>query len=257
MRKYQVFCMLAVLLAVFSFQAAAQNTTQPVRSDNAVVPNVAGGPILLAGDVALFQDQAPWGSTQNQSILTARGVTFDVLPSSQMATADLSQYAKVVMVSQQPDGFWTTLETNRALFEDYVNAGGILEMHVANYGGSSVERVTLPFGIRASATFCSNRVVVVDDTDPVVTTPNAITSAELQNWNCSSHGSLIGVEDAGLNVVINSAEGTPGPATAEGAVGDGLVIVTYQPIEFTGVPATRRLNENLLCLGLSGFGTCP
>jgi hypothetical protein len=97
----------------------------------------------------------------------------------------------------------------------------------------------------------------VDPSDPLLNTPNAIRLSELQNWPCSSHGALIGVEEVGLNIVTNSLEGPRGPATAEGVVGAGTLAVTYSPIEYQGKPDTRRFNENLLCFGLSGMGTCP
>ncbi len=128
------------------------------------------------------------------------------------------------------------LEANRGRFEDYVNGGGFLEMHLANVGGSAVERTTLPFNLHVTPVFCSNTVSV--------NTPNAITSGELQGWNCSSHGALIGVDALGLNVVINNLEGPQGPASAEGVagIGAGHLVVTDSPIEYTGTPNTRRYN---------------
>jgi hypothetical protein len=235
--------------------AGLQGTTQSITVDQDLVVDFALDPI----PVALIQDQSPWGSTQNESILNARGLSYQIIGSDQMATVDLTQFRKVVLVSQQPDIYYTRLEASRARFEDYVNGNGTLEMHVANFGGSQVERITLPFGLRASPTFCSNTVTIVDPTDPLLNTPNAITSSELQNWNCSSHGALIGVGALGLNVVVNNSDGPQGPATAEGGAGtsNGTVVITYSPIEYTGNPNTRRFNENLLCFGLSGTGTCP
>jgi hypothetical protein len=235
--------------------AGLQGTTQSITVDQDLVVDFALDPI----PVALIQDQSPWGSTQNESILTARGISFQIITSDRMADVDLSQFRKVVLVSQQPDIYYTRLEASRGRFEDYVNGNGTLEMHVANFGGSQVERTTLPFGLRASATFCSNTVTIVDPTDPLLNSPNAITSSELQSWNCSSHGALIGVDALGLNVVVNNSEGPQGPATAEGGAGtsNGKVVITYSPIEYTGVSNTRRFNENLLCFSLSGVGTCP
>jgi hypothetical protein len=119
-----------------------------------------------------------------------------------MGDLDLTQFRKVILVSQQPDPFFTQVEANRARFEDYVNGDGILEMHLANFGGSQAERTTFPFGLRVTPVFCSNTVSIADPNDPIVTTPNAITSSELQNWNCSSHGAIIGAEGLGLNTVI-------------------------------------------------------
>jgi len=67
------------------------------------------------------------------------------------------------------------------------------------------------------------------------------------------------VEGLGLNIVVRSLDGPQGPSTAEGPAGtsNGTLVVTDLPVEYTGSPNTRRFNENLLCFGLSGVGTCP
>jgi hypothetical protein len=251
--KLRIICLGTTVFTALSLQVYAQNSTQPPsnnKSPQESFPN--GAPI-----VALFEDNLPWGSGQNESILTTDGITFQVFPSSQMGTVDLTQFVKVVLVSQQPDLFYTRLEANDGVFEDYVNGGGILEMHLANGGGSQVERALLPFGLRVTQTFCSNTVSVVDPTDPLLNTPNAITEAQLQGWNCSAHGALIGVDALGLNVVVNNVDGPQGPASAEGPVGAGIVAVTYSPVEWPGTPNTRLYNENILCFALSGYGNCP
>lgn len=262
MRKLLAFWLIAVFVTVLSLVVYAQSSAEPADYSNAPVEgsNLGAEGTAL---VALFQDQAPWGSNQNQSILTARNIGFQVVPSSQMDTIDLSQFPKIVIVSQQPDQFWTRLEANRDRFEEYARNGGVLEMHLANFEGSAVEKVTLPFGLQVTPTFCSNQVAIEDDTDVLVTHPNAIPSTELQNWNCSSHGAIMGIENLiGPSVTVTNAQGPEGPATIgayaakgdEGPVGD--VVVTYQPVEFMGA-STRRFNENLLCFRLEGKGTCP
>ncbi len=251
MRQLRITCLVTSVLTALSMEVYAQNSTQPANYNNPPqVSSPDGVPV-----VAMFEDNLPWGSGQNESILAARGITFQVLPSSQMGTVDLTQFVKVVLVSQQPDLYYTRLQTNDAVFEDYVNGGGILEMHLANPGGQ-VEQTLLPFGLRVTPTYCSNTVSIVDPSDPLLTTPNAITSSELQGWNCSAHGALIGVDVLGLNVVVNNVEGPQGPASAEGPVGAGVVVVTYSPVEWPNA-TTRRYNENLLCSFLSGYGTCP
>jgi hypothetical protein len=255
-----MYAFLMVPDATYNIRATAAGllpNTQSVTVDQDVTVNFALDPAGIA--VALFEDQAPWGSNQDESILNARGISFQTFGSSQMGDLDLSPFRKVVLVSQQPDQFYMRLVAARARFEDYVNGGGLLEMHVANFGGSLVEQITLPFGLRVTPTFCGNTVSIVDPSDPLINTPNSITSSELQNWNCSTHGSLIGVEDLGLNVVVRALEGPQGPSTAEGPAGssNGTLVITYSPVEYMGNPNTRRFNENLLCFGLSGVGTCP
>jgi hypothetical protein len=256
MRQLRIICLVTSVFTALSLQAYAQNSTQPANynkpSESDVSPQ--GHPV-----VALFQDGSPWGSGQNESILTARGISFQIYPSSRMADLDLTQFRKVILVSQQPDPFFTQVEANRSRFEDYVNQDGILEMHLANFGGSQAERTTFPFGIRVTPVFCSNSVSIADPSNPIVTMPNAITSGELQNWNCSSHGAILGADALGLTTVITNQEGPSGPATVEGPGGfcAGTLVVTDSPIEYMGSPNTRRFNENLLCFGLSGIGTCP
>jgi len=127
-------------------------------------------------------------------------------------------------------------------------------MHFANGGGSQVESALLPFGLRVTQTYCSNTVSIVDPTDPLV---NGMTEAQLQDWNCSAHGALIGVDALGLNVVVNNVDGPQGPASAEGPVGAGIVVVTYSPVEWPLNPNTRIYDGNMLCFALSGYGTCP
>lgn len=253
MRVVGIVSIWTCIFTALSLNVYAQNSTQPLNYSNPPQESSPDGVPI----VGMFQDQLPWGSNQNQTILTARGILFQVFPSSQMGTVDLTQFVKVILVSQQPDTYYTNLEANDAYFEDYVNGGGILEMHLANFSGSQVERTLLPFGLQVSTTFCSNTVSIVDPTDPLLTTPNGITSSELQNWNCSSHGALMGVDTLGLNVVVNNVEGPQGPSSAEGVVGLGTLAVTYSPVEYMGSPNTRRYNENLICFGLSGYGTCP
>lgn len=254
MKLHHVICLSAIVFTELSLQVYAQSSIEPANYNNPP-PEVSPDGTAV---VALFEDQAPWGSNQNENILTSRGVPFQTFPSTRMGDLDLTQFRKVVLVSQQPDDFYMRLQDFRGRFESYALGGGILEMHLANYFGGAVERVMLPFGIRASPGFCSNTVSIAGPTDPLVTTPNGITSSELQNWNCSAHGSLMGVVELGLNIVINSLEGPLGPATAEGvpACGAGPMVVTYSPVEWFN-PDTRRFNENLLCFGLGGVGTCP
>jgi hypothetical protein len=250
----RVICLSGIIFSALSLEVFAQNSTEPASYNNA--PSIAspdGAPV-----VALFQDQDPWGSNQNESILMARGVPFQIFPSTRMGDLDLTPFRKVVLVSQQPDDFYTRLEQFRSRFESYALGGGILEMHLANFFGGIVERVMLPFGIRITPGFCSNTVNIAAPSDPLITTPNGITSDELQNWNCSAHGSLMGVVELGLNIVVNTLEGPTGPSTAEGvpACGAGPMVVTDSPVEWVN-PNTRRFNENLLCFGLAGVGSCP
>src|SRR6266849_2222164 len=176
MKLHHFICLCAIVFTELSLQVYAQSSIEPANYNN-LPPEVSPDGTAV---VALFEDQAPWGSNQNENILTSRGVPFQTLPSTRMGDLDLTQFRKVVLVSQQPDDFYMRLQDFRGRFESYALGGGILEMHLANYFGGAVERVMLPFGIRASPGFCSNTVSIAGPTDPLVTTPNGITYSECQ-----------------------------------------------------------------------------
>lgn len=262
-RPLTLFLTLTLVLTLSLLTYAQVTSGDPVSYTNQPAQDSyfgMGAPPL----VALFQDQNPWGGTRNQEILTAKNISFQIVPSAQMESIDLSQFPKIVIASQQPDQFWMRLSDNRARFEDYARNGGVLEMHLANLQGSAVERVTLPFGIRVSPFSCVNRVSITRPEDVLLNRPFTITEAELQNWNCSSHGVLMGIENVvGATIIISNAEGPEGPTTVAGygAEADGGfvgdVVVTYQPVEWTGTMNNRRFHQNLLCFRLEGQGNCP
>src|SRR5690242_14890472 len=99
MRLLRIICLGTSVFTALSMQVHAQNSTQPANYSNPPQESSPDGVPV----VALFEDNLPWGSGQNESILTSNGITFQVFPSSQMGMVDLTQFVKVVLVSQQPD----------------------------------------------------------------------------------------------------------------------------------------------------------
>ena len=72
------------------------------------------------GSVALFIDSNPNDETLIQDILTAHSIPFTILGSSDMATANLASFDKVVIGGLQAYSFYTVLSANRARFDSYV-----------------------------------------------------------------------------------------------------------------------------------------
>lgn len=108
-----------------------------------VVSERAGAKALL------LQDVAPWGRSANEQVLTSNGISYDLLPSSMLAATDLSAYGLVIVPSEQPDAYYSTLVTQFALLDRWVAAGGVLECHAVQIAsGSGLMRVTLPGGMR-------------------------------------------------------------------------------------------------------------
>lgn len=138
--------------------------------------------------VALFKDADPWASAENEAILTFYGIPYAVFNSSHMGRVDLSWYSKVIIASDQPQSFYDAMNTSIWWFEDYVEDGGVLEIHAADNGWNYGSWVGLLPGRLQYIYYSSDLVDIVDPTHPVVRTPNPINDTELDYWGSSVHG---------------------------------------------------------------------
>lgn len=107
---------------------SSEPSASPARSVPAAPPGVSAQPLrwgllalaLACGSAApvqaqeaprvlLLQEVAPWGSTSNEQVLTAAGVSWQVLHPSQLRRRDLASYAVIVVASDQPQSFYDAL----------------------------------------------------------------------------------------------------------------------------------------------------
>jgi hypothetical protein len=188
-------------------------------------------PAALA-NVAIFQDANPWANTWNQDILTANGISWTIHDSCDMGVVDLSPYDKVIVASQQTDSFYSALETNRAWFEAYASAGGLLDLHLAAYYATQVEGKTYPGGFVSSdqETNESDDVTIVNSFHPVVNGPHPITDADLDGWYMSMHGWFLSPPAGAVEVIEDANSGNP--CTMELAFGSGRIFATLQTVEW-------------------------
>lgn len=214
--------------------AYAQNTT-----DNTLTTGLRESAAL-----ALFQDQLPWGSNRIQLLLTQHQIPFDVFPSARMGDPDLdlSNYGKVIIVSQQPAAFYQRLAANRDWFEAYVVNGGTLQLHLADRF-SEVERIPLPGGIRLGPLQPSERVEIFNPEHTLLTFPQVVPPEALQGWQPSTYGAILDVPEP-ADVVTASVEPEYAPATVVFPWGDGLILATRQPVEWLG--ASMSFLDNLI-----------
>jgi hypothetical protein len=197
------------------------------------------------GNAAIFQNSSPWGSTWNQDILAASGISYTIFGSADMGVVDLSPYDKVIISSVQGSSFYTALEANRVWFEGYVTAGGILDIHSCTLGSEPM----LPGGF-VFTYGSTNDVTIVDPCHPILTTPHLITDSDLDNWGASTHG-YFGVVPAGAYEIIEIASSGQ-PCAMELTFGAGRIFVTSQTIEFDG--ASYNYLENTILYELYGVG---
>jgi len=244
-------CMLLALVALLPAQAPAGNSDTPgvgtpvppkVYERNRVVPS---------SGVLIFHDREPGGDWTGgvlaaiQSVLEARGVGVTVLPSSEMGTADLTPFLKVITTSVQPVTFWNALEANRSRFEAYVEGGGVLELHLASFSSETNEGKVFPGGFVVNHHGNNyNSLKVEDPFHPVLRMPNAVTGEELQNWDYSAHGFFSTLPPAAGVIIREDETGNQNAVTAELPLGSGKILATVQPIEWD--KASARFRENMV-----------
>jgi len=199
-------------------------------------------PIRALTNVAIFQDQAPWGSTANESYLTANGIPYTIYDSADIGVVDLAPFDKVVISSQQPLAFYNVLSTNRAWFESYVTNGGRLEFHGATYFPSDDwSALPMPGGITIAPqtdTSADDFLTIVEVGHPLVTTPNPIDDAMIDNWGWSTHSYFT----APTSLEIIQEDEFTNPVLLEFSFGNGCIIATMMTLEFAAPP----LLENIL-----------
>ena len=196
--------------------------------------------IAITGPVAIFQDWDPWGYSSIGDILTAWGIDYDILSSSDIGPADLGQYEKVVIASDQPSGFMDIVYSNLDWFEDYAAQGGILEIHAAT--NSYWVNGMVPGG-PTYVQHGSDAVTIANPIHPVLFNPNLITDEELDNWNNAVHGYLNDIP-SGSDIILVAVPDYP--ALIEFRFGAGAIMVSTQTLEWAYGRDLSNILENIL-----------
>ena len=193
--------------------------------------------------VALFQNVYPWGHSSNEEALDMYDVPYVTLSSTDFGSANLSQYIKVIITSDQDQAFYDAMNTSRSWFEDYVRNGGVLEIHAADLGWHGGQWVgVLPGGLRWEA-HETNYVTIVNRTHPVVNTPNFIRESELNWWSWSAHGYFSDYPADSCVVVV---EDSGRPEYLEFRYGAGLIVASGQTLEWAYYRGYTFMLENSL-----------
>jgi hypothetical protein len=176
-----------------------------------------------SGQVAVFQDEYPWGYGSVQDILNANSISYSMFSSADIGNVDLSTYAKVIIPSYQPGGFYLAVANNRAWFESWIQAGGVFEIHGAE--GDAWDALTMPGGL-TKVYYGSNDLTIQDPGNPLV---QNVDSNEIDNWGASAHGYFTGW--GAPPTVIITEDTTGGPVLLEFGYGSGKVIATMMTVE--------------------------
>jgi len=217
----------------------------PVPGEDNIQNNIKSARVILSAVVvALFQNLYPWDYPSNEEALDHYGVPYVVFGAIDFGKVDLSVFTKVVIASDQDQSFYNAMDIYRWWFEDYVNNGGILEIHASDrgwHGGSWIG--LLPGGLGWTGQ-TSDYVRIVDFNHIVITTPNPISGAELYDWRASVHGYFSTYPADSHIVIIEEYSGQP--VYLEFKYGSGMIVASSQNLEWALKHRYSLILENSL-----------
>ncbi|MBI4701539.1 MAG: transglutaminase domain-containing protein [Deltaproteobacteria bacterium] len=79
-------------------------------------------------DIALVMDEVQWGSDVYAAALAERKLDAEVHAAAELAGLDLSQFDKIIIAADQSAAFYEKVAGARAALEQYVSAGGVLQL---------------------------------------------------------------------------------------------------------------------------------
>ncbi|MBO6576995.1 MAG: S8 family serine peptidase [Rhodothermales bacterium] len=189
-------------------------------------PDPVAGPDTdwIWGRLLLLKEDDPLGNPFTEALLDAHGVPYDVMPAAAMGSLDLSPYDKIILVSNQPTEFASGLETHRQWLEDWVSAGGFLQLHLAFNNHFE----PLVGGLRKVQQFVFGDGAILDAAHPTYSEPWAIQSVGDDSFPFADTW-FTEVPAGADTLLVGATEGQP--VTVEFPFGDGAILATGQLVE--------------------------
>ncbi|MCA9236858.1 MAG: pre-peptidase C-terminal domain-containing protein, partial [Planctomycetales bacterium] len=207
---------------------------QDVTLNGTVLGSAAGGSVAPGTTFGLIQEKVPWGKSANTAIAAELGYAVTLVPSSSLATTDLSAFDVLVLAGDQTSTTYSNVADNLDAIESYVEHGGVW---LVNYAASSV---SLPYsydvlpdaaGVSFS-TLTIKDITVLDPLSGLITGPGGtITDANLDGGSSSAHGFTTSPLPAGADAIL--ATGDPTQIVAfDYPFATGHVVVHAIPVEY-------------------------
>jgi murein DD-endopeptidase MepM/ murein hydrolase activator NlpD len=247
LKKILTLAIISVLvLSTFLILALHVKANSEITSISAYdyQPEIINEPILMGSEKLIIQDVWPWGSHGTEIVLNERGESYDIIPTTYLATWDLSKYRVVIISSTQWSWSYDNLIAQKDRLANYVAAGGVLVAHACDMGWDGTGHWVssfLPAGVYhacyAYGGHLTQNPKIVDPTHPIV---EGITDAILANWYYSAHGYFTNLPE-NAKVIIEDHDGHP--IYIEYKYGSGTVLATMQTIEWPFIAYWWGLGE--------------
>ena len=192
-----------------------------------VGPSYASAKPLTQHQVLILKNANAWGSPAVEDALSRLNVTYKVMSALELQNVTTTELVKaydmIIIVSDQPQGFYDELAPQMGKLEDYVRAGRTLEIHAANWGwGGGVWKTPLPRNVTIAQSYSYYDYVIPDNMTLYGT--------------YSSHGYLLNLPADAEIITVQAPTGMPDytkPSTAVYSLGSGKVFVTGLTIEYS------------------------
>jgi hypothetical protein len=206
----------------------------------------------FADALIVYNESGYYDWEANIELLEANNLSYDTVRIRDLSDTDIEPYRLIILPSEQPRVLWKSLTTQRSKFEDYLNRGGVLELHAApstwvGLGPSDHVRpgqseVVLPGGVEVS-NHIDNVNYVSAPGHPLVL---GVLSPVINRYIfLVSTGYFTSVPPEAL-VVCTRALGDP--TLVAHRIGDGLLIASTQRLErgYSYNDATGRILSNMI-----------
>ncbi len=226
MQRYCALFVIVLLLVSAGFVMAQEGTNSNIDDRGEVIPSWVpnlGQPVqsrfseLDEVSIAFVRDAVNgWGNIA--TILdTMAELTYDVITSADLATADLSEYVAIVVDGNQSGTFYTNINANMDVLEEFVDDGGWLEFHGANNSHNPYwelwDGTTYIYSLNSTTNY------IQDDEHPIVE------GEANPEGNSCNHGYLTDYPDD-ANIIVSQDEAGVNATLIEYAYGSGNVVVT-------------------------------
>ncbi|GBE29751.1 MAG TPA: T9SS type A sorting domain-containing protein [Bacteroidetes bacterium] len=198
------------------------------RSDQ----QLANNGILLPGRLSeldeasacLVRDVTGWGNSVEAVMNLTPELTFDIINSSSLATADLSAYDFIVIKGNQNATFNQNVLNSMEILDEYVNGGGWLEFHMGT--NTHDPHMMLWDGTTYSEDDYDNDNWMADGADGH---PILEGVSEPYEGTYANHGYLLALPES-AQILVETTAGNP--TLAEYEYGAGSVVVTTMTMEY-------------------------
>lgn len=179
------------------------------------------------GKVLLIEDNLPWDSTANHTILSSL-TSYKKVTTGQFRKTDLSEYAVIMFANDQSFSTYSNYAEFKEYIEAYVSIGGVVIFGACDSGWANGKLVEeLPGGVTKGNNYLY-RNQIADYSHPIITGQYSngisLTNDDLYNNYCSH---VYFNEDSlpqGSNVIIRGTDGRP--TLVEYPWGKGKVIAS-------------------------------